>query len=166
MKIRYFLFFLLVIIISCTEKKENEIQNNIELKIIKADTLEKIIQPEKQIIIIEQPKQDITKKMEYKKFTKGIYLTAYTINTPKYYTILDSAEAAGINTLIFDLKNMNGHIFLRMQKTGFLTSENIKPIVDIEEVVKTAHERNMRAVARVVANCATRFNLKTRKYRW
>ncbi len=150
MKIRYFLFFLLVIIISCTEKKENEIQNNIELKIIKADTLEKIIQPEKQIIIIEQPKQDITKKMEYKKFTKGIYLTAYTINTPKYYTILDSAEAAGINTLIFDLKNMNGHIFLRMQKTGFLTSENIKPIVDIEEVVKTAHERNMRAVARVV----------------
>jgi len=150
MKIRYFLFFLLVIIISCTEKKENEIQNDIEEKIIKADTLEKIVQPEKQKIKTEQIKQNVTKKIEYKKFTKGIYLTAYTINTPKFYAILDSAEAAGINTLIFDLRNMNGHVFFKMPQKGFLMSENIKPIVDIDKVVKAVHKRNMRAVARVV----------------
>jgi len=150
MKIRYFLFFLLVIIISCTEKKENEIQNDIEEKIIKADTLEKIVQPEKQKIKTEQIKQEVTKKIEYKKFTKGIYLTAYTINTPKFYAILDSAEAAGINTLIFDLRNMNGHVFFKMPQKGFLMSENIKPIVDIDKVVKAVHKRNMRAVARVV----------------
>ena len=150
MKIRYFLFFLLLITISCSDKKENEIQNEIEHQINKTDTLKKVVKPEKQKIIKEQPKQDITKKVKYKKFTKGIYLTAYTISTPKYYAILDSAEAAGINTLVFDLRNMNGHIFFRMHQTGFLTDENIKPIVNIDKVVKEAHKRNMRAVARVV----------------
>ncbi|MDP8201957.1 MAG: putative glycoside hydrolase [Candidatus Tenebribacter burtonii] len=150
MKIRYFLFFLLVIIISCTEKKENKIQNIIELVIVKTDTSKKITQPEKQRIKKEQSKQDIQIKLQYKNFTKGIYLTAYTINTPKFYTILDSADAAGINTLIFDLKNMNGHIFFRMPQKGFLTSENIKPIVNINKVVNAAHERDMRAVARMV----------------
>ena len=150
MRIKYVLFLLLVIGVSCMEKKGNEIQDELEPKIIKADTLEKVVQPEKQKIIKEQPKQDITKKLKYKKFTKGIYLTAYTINTPKFYTILDSAEAAGMNTLIFDLKNMNGLVFFRMPQKGFLESENIKPIVDINKVVKAAHARNMRAVARVV----------------
>ena len=150
MKIRYFWVIIFLITISCTVKKDNEIQNGIESKIIKTDTLEKQVQPEKQKIIKKQFIQDTAKKVKYKKFTKGIYLTAYTINTPKYYAILDSAEAAGINTLIFDLKNMNGHIFLRMPQTGFLVSENIKPIVDIKKVVNAAHKRNMRAVARVV----------------
>jgi hypothetical protein len=153
MKIRYFLFFLLIITISCTEKKENEIKKEIESKIIETETLEKIVEPKKQKVKneqIEQIEQNITKKIKYKKFTKGIYLTAYTINTPKFYTILDSAEAAGMNTLIFDLKNMNGHIFLRMRQTGFLVSENIKPMIDIDKVVKAAHKRDMRAVARVV----------------
>ena len=132
------MFFLLVIIISCTEKKENEIQNDLEEKIIKADTLEKRVQPEKQKIKTEQTKQDVKKRIEYKKFTKGIYLTAYTINTPKFYAILDSAEAAGINTLIFDLRNMNGHVFFKMPQKGFLVSENIKPIVnDLDVSSKT-----------------------------
>ena len=150
MKIKYVLFFLLIFSISCTEKIDNEIKNDDESKIAKTDTLEKVAKPENQKIKPEQPKQDITKKIQYKKFTKGIYLTAYTINTPKFHAVLDSAEAAGINTLIFDLKNMNGHVFFRMRQTGFLEGENIKPIVDINKVVKAAHKRNMRAVARVV----------------
>ncbi len=150
MKIKYFLFFLLAITISCVEKKDNEIKNEIEPKIIKTDTLKKVVQPEKQKIKIEHPKQNITKKIKYKKFTKGIYLTAYTINIPKLYAILDSAEAAGINTLVFDLKNMNGHIFFKMPQRGFLRSGNIKPIVNIDKVVNAAHERDMRAVARLV----------------
>jgi len=150
MKIRYLLLFLLLVPISCSEKKGNKINNEIEHEIVKLDTLKKVIQAEKKIINIEQPVQDFTKKKEYEKFTKGIYLTAYTINTPKFYTLLDSAEAAGINTLIFDLKNMNGHVFFRMPQKGFLESESIKPIIDIAKVVKAAHKRNMRAVARVV----------------
>ncbi|MEA2096003.1 MAG: hypothetical protein U9P73_04850, partial [Candidatus Cloacimonadota bacterium] len=118
MKNRYFWVILFLITISCSVKKDNEIQNDIETKIVKTEIIEKVVQPEKQKIKKQQLIQDIAKKIKYKKFTKGIYLTAYTINTPKYYAILDSAEAAGINTLIFDLKNMNGHIFLRMQQTG------------------------------------------------
>ena len=150
MKIKYFLFILLLITISCKEKKDNEIQNDLEPKIIKTETIEKEIIPKKQKIEKKQSKRNNSKKIKYKKFTKGIYLTAYTINTPKFYTILDSAEAAGMNTLIFDLKNMNGHVFFRMPQKGFLQSENIKPIVNIDKVVNAAHERNMRAVARLV----------------
>ena len=150
MKIKYLLLFFLLVQISCSEKKDEYNKNDIEHEIVKLDTLKRVIQPEEKIINIEQPIQDYNKKKEYEKFTKGIYLTAYTINTPKFYTILDSAEAAGINTLIFDLKNMNGHVFFRMPQKGFLESENIKPIIDITKVIKAAHKRNMRAVARVV----------------
>ncbi|MDP8203809.1 MAG: putative glycoside hydrolase [Candidatus Tenebribacter mawsonii] len=150
MKIRYLLLFLFLVTISCSEKKGNKINNEIEHEIVKLDTLKQVIQPEEKIINIEQPIQDFTIKKEYEKFTKGIYLTAYTINTPKFYTLLDSAESAGINTLIFDLKNMNGHVFFRMPQKGFLESENIKPIINIAKVVKAAHKQNMRAVARVV----------------
>jgi len=149
MKIRYVLLILLLITISCTEKKDHEIQNDLKPEIVKTETIEKEIQPGKNIKD-KKTKNKFTKTKKYKKFTKGIYLTAYTINTPKFYTILDSAEAAGMNTLIFDLRNMNGHVFFRMPQKGFLESENIKPIVDINKVVKAAHERNMRAVARLV----------------
>ncbi len=149
MKIRYFLIFLLLITISCTGKKDNEIQKDLKPEIVKTETIEKEVQPKKDIKD-KKVKNKFAKKQQYKKFTKGIYLTAYTINTQKFYTILDSAEAAGMNTLIFDLKNMNGHVFFRMPQKGFLESENIKPIVDINKVVKAAHNRNMRAVARLV----------------
>ena len=150
MKIKYLLFILFVIIISCKENEQIEIQQKKESEIVKSDTLQKVVEPEKVEKTLQPPKQDLLRKREYDKFTKGLYLTAYTINTQKFYTLLDSAEAAGMNALVFDLRNMNGHIFSRMPQNGFLVSENMKPIIDITRVVNATHERDMRAIARVV----------------
>lgn len=83
-------------------------------------------------------------------FVEGIYLTAYTTASARFSTILDSAQAAGINTVVFDLKNMNGQVFLSGAKLAHLSRENHNPIIDIPNVVKTLHERDMKAVSRVV----------------
>ncbi len=83
-------------------------------------------------------------------FEKGIYLTAYTVATNKFYTVLDSSEVAGINAVIFDIKNMNGDIFCSVPQTDGLTGKNVNPIIDIAKVVKELHSRNMKAVSRVV----------------
>lgn len=83
-------------------------------------------------------------------FVEGIYLTAYTTASARFPTILDSAQAAGINTVVFDLKNMNGRVFLSGAKLAHLSKENHNPIIDIPRVVKTLHERDMKAVSRVV----------------
>lgn len=89
-------------------------------------------------------------KMEVPKFTKGLYLNAYTVATDKFHSILDSAEVSGINTIIFDLKNMNGHIFFSIPQKDTIRQKKILPIIKIPEVVKTIHHREMRAVARIV----------------
>lgn len=92
----------------------------------------------------------INGKMPQPDFVKGIYLTAYKVASKEFYPILEQAASAGINTVVFDLKNMNGDVFFRARQNSFLTSENFKPIINIKKVVKTLHERNMRAVSRVV----------------
>lgn len=83
-------------------------------------------------------------------FVKGIYLTAYTVASERFATILDSAQVAGINTVIFDLKNMNGRVFLSDAKLEHLSKDNYSPIIDIPKVVKVLHERDMKAVSRIV----------------
>jgi hypothetical protein len=103
-------------------------------------------------IKIEPDKKVISQKNKigFLEYTRGIYLTAYTVSSSKFYSILDSAQAAGINTVVFDLKNMNGHVFFSIPQKDLLTDEKIKPIVNIPNVVKELHKRKMKAVARVV----------------
>ncbi|MCF7793519.1 MAG: putative glycoside hydrolase [Candidatus Cloacimonetes bacterium] len=83
-------------------------------------------------------------------FIQGLYLTAYKAATNDFHKILDQAQEAGINTVVFDLKNMNGDVFFSMPQNSFLTNENLKPIIDIPKVVNVLHSRNMKAVSRVV----------------
>jgi len=131
MKINYFIFVLFLFIVACTGKKEIKSLDRDPLAKTQNDTSKKVVQSEKKVNKKDHIKYDVSKKLNYKKFTKGIYLTAYTINTAKSIALLDSAEAAGMNTLIFDLRNMNGHVFFEMPQKGFLRGENIKPTVDI-----------------------------------
>ncbi|MCD4820118.1 MAG: putative glycoside hydrolase [Candidatus Cloacimonetes bacterium] len=103
-------------------------------------------------IIEQKPEKvfDKSEKIKRPEFTQGIYLSAWTVATKKFITILDSAEVAGINTVVFDVKNMNGDIFFKFTGEKEFTGENIKPILNIEKVIDEIHKRNMRAVARVV----------------
>ncbi|MCF7857891.1 MAG: putative glycoside hydrolase [Candidatus Cloacimonetes bacterium] len=142
-----FLMLIAFILISCQKKENIEVEKP-SLQNIDSDSLVlkgETHQIEKQIL-----RTDPLTKIHYNKYTKGIYLTAYTIATQNISSVLDSAEAAGINTIVFDLKNMNGNIFFRMPQKGFLKADNIKPIVDTKKTVTSIHKRNMRAVARLV----------------
>jgi hypothetical protein len=103
---------------------------------------------------IETPEQvDSYKKIvkrETPDFTRGIYLTGYTVASERFEIILDQAQEAGINTVVFDVKNMKGDVFLSGGQKDSVRAEKYKPIIDIEKTVKTLHGRNMKAVSRVV----------------
>ena len=95
----------------------------------------------KEIVLTKIPEID---------FVRGIYLTAYKVASRDFENIIDMADSAGINTVIFDLKNMNGDVFYRTRQKTLLAASNIRPIVNIRKTVKTLHSRNMKAVSRVV----------------
>jgi len=141
--------FFCFLILFCGKKMQIDQENLNESK----STEEVIIDTMKHITIkIESDKKIISKKnkINFLEYTRGIYLSAYTVSSSKFYSILDSAQAAGINTVVFDLKNMNGHVFFSIPQKDILTDGKIKPIIDIPKVVKALHKRKMKAVARVV----------------
>jgi hypothetical protein len=90
------------------------------------------------------------KKIDTPDFTRGIYLTGYTIASEKFEIILDQAEQAGINTVIFDIKNMKGDVFLSGAQKDTVRAKKYKPIFNIAATVKALHGRNMKAVCRIV----------------
>ena len=139
---KYFIILLLIIVVLSCRKNIKSQNNTIHSN--------NIVKAEENHVSENKPekKKPVSHISPYS-FTKGIYLNAYTVASKKFLPILDSAAAAGINTIVFDLKNMNGHIFfkvpLKQEKKG-----RLKPIVDISSVVNILHERKMRAVGRIV----------------
>ena len=153
-KILYILISI-IILFGCSQKtkiKEKETQSQKEKaqEIISEKKTEKVIKEEILIETEEKKISHIIKRMPAPKYTKGIYLSAYTVASKRFSTILDSAEASGINTVIFDVKNMHGDILYSTRQKGDLARKNIKPTITINKVTKQLHGRNMRAVARVV----------------
>ncbi len=143
----FLLFFLLLT--ACVEKKqiEQEIgKSSPNINKTKIDTSKKIISSKTEI---KNESNEINQPIGFD-FTKGLYLTAYTVASKKFHSVLDSAEAAGINTIIFDLKNMNGNIFFSMPQNDSLSRKKVEPIINISKTVKALHKRDMKAVARVV----------------
>ena len=145
-----FLILLIPCFWNCSREIKKEIsekEKSIEVfKTAKVDTIKY-----KETTNSNKEKIKFKKKKKLKiNFTRGIYLTAYTVASKYFYSILDSAEAAGINTVVFDLKNMNGTIFFSTAQKDSLTRKKTNPIISITKVTKTLHERNMKAVARVV----------------
>ena len=100
---------------------------------------------------IESVKINIdSKKIKPFRFTKGIYLSAYTVASSRFKTILDTAKVAGINTVVFDLKNMNGDVFFSVPQKDEMRQDRYINIINIPRTVKALHEHNMRAVSRIV----------------
>ena len=71
---------------------------------------------------------------------RGLYLSAYTIETSDFQNILNEIVSAGLNTVVFDLKNMKGELFFSTSQKRSLVHENIQLIISPSEVVKTLHE--------------------------
>jgi len=141
--------FFCFLLLSCGKKIQIDQENFNESK----STEDTIIDTIKHTTLKKEPDKKVISrknKISFSEYTRGIYLTAYTVSSSKFYSILDSAQAAGINTVVFDLKNMNGHVFFSIPQKDLLTDEKIKPIVNIPKVIKELHKRKMKAVARVV----------------
>jgi hypothetical protein len=150
-----YVFISLIFIFGCTQRdelkeKENQSQNEETQKIPPEKKTEKIIKEEIVVELEEKKIRHDIKRIPAPKYTKGIYLSAYTVASKRFSSILDSAEASGINTVIFDVKNMHGDIFYSTHQKGSLALGNVKSTIIINNVVETLHERNMRAVARMV----------------
>jgi len=124
----------------------------------KTDTSNKIENQKEEIEISQTKNNEIEFQEFYKKikkirtpdFTRGIYLTTYTVASEKFEPLLDQAQDAGINSVIFDVKNMEGDVFLSGHQKDTLRAKKYKPIINITETVKVLHKRNMKAVCRVV----------------
>ena len=138
------IIFWVIILFLITNCKNSKIE---EKTLTNNNLLKSTIQEEKIQQILPKPK---IKKISSFKFTRGLYLSAYTVVTKKFFTILDSAANAGINTIVFDLKNINGDIFFSIKGDEGIKNDNIKPFINISKVVNKLHRRNIRAVARLV----------------
>jgi hypothetical protein len=89
-----------------------------------------------------------TKRSE--EFTRGVYLSGYTVASRRFSSILDSAEAAGINSVVFDLKNMRGDIFFDYRTYEGEKDARVVSRLNIKNISNRLRKRNMRSVARIV----------------
>ncbi len=83
-------------------------------------------------------------------FVEGIYLNAYTVFNSRFDTILAAAEEAGINAVVFDVKNMEGKIFTPLPDDRYFLPYKYVSDINIRGVVKKLHDHGMYAIARVV----------------
>ncbi len=147
-------------LISCDKKKKVEpvitINDSVKVKKIKNETIKKnIVKNEIDPIdaLIDsllKSKIKTVKKENENNFEKGIYLTAYSAARKSFEDILDMAKNAGINTIVFDVKNMDGYVFDYRAKNVASIPFKISRTICIADVAKIIHSRNMEAVSRIV----------------
>jgi len=129
-----FLFLILFLVTNCTQKTEKTENEKTQKTLIKRETIY----------------QHNIKRKPYPEFIKGIYLNAYTIASKKFEPILNGAKNAGVNMVVFDLKDMNGNIFFKISYQDTMRQRRVLPIIDVEKTVAKLHDNNMRAVVRIV----------------
>jgi hypothetical protein len=141
MKIKILLLLIIFLLLSCGKKQQEEPVIGKSSKLVEQSE-EKIPPKKKEIIPFKQ-------RIEPFAFTKGIYISAWMAATKQFSTILDSAQAAGLNTVVFDLKNENGDVFFAYPETLDL-KKHLNPFINIEKMVTELHSRNFRAATRLV----------------
>jgi hypothetical protein len=159
MKGKWLLIFLLILFISCG-KNENKSEEPMigktailpENKEVQPKTEKPAIAPvkkEEQQQIEKPVINPVRQRIAQYPFTKGIYISAWMAATKQFPTLLDSAAAAGLNTVVFDLKNENGDIFFAFPEEINL-KKHLNPFINIEKIVNDLHARNFRAATRLV----------------
>ena len=152
LKNKIILILLVLIVLSSCRNSEPEVGNRIvEDEVgVEKDSIEEFPEMVKEEVAKIEIINNASEKIKPFKFTEGLYLSAYSVVSSRFPAILDSAQAAGINTIVFDLKNMSGDVFFSVPQKGSYGRERYKTIINIPRVVKTLHDRNMRAVSRIV----------------
>ena len=83
-------------------------------------------------------------------YMKGLYVTAYRAADRSFEDYLKRAKDAGINTIVFDVKEMQGVVYFSIRNHSHLSHTYSEPILNINNVVAKIHSHGLYAVARVV----------------
>lgn len=85
-----------------------------------------------------------------------MYLRTDIVAGANFDSLLTSASEAGINNIVFDVKDMKGKVYVDIKNCPTLISRSGDLKVDIAHIVAKIHARKMTATARMVAFHNTR----------
>ena len=90
------------------------------------------------------------KRKDRPEFMQGLYVTAYRAANRNFDDFLLRAKEAGINTIVFDVKEMQGFVYFSIRNHPQLEYTYAEPILNINRIVEKIHANGLYAVARAV----------------
>jgi hypothetical protein len=82
--------------------------------------------------------------------TQGLYVPARNTRSDRFEAFLIEAKEAGINTIVFDVKEMQGFVYFSLRNHPELKYTYSRSILNINNVVEKLHNHGFYAVARIV----------------
>lgn len=95
---------------------------------------------------------ELTRDLTLRPFTaKGIYVQAPTAADPvQFGKLMDQVSKSELNTFVVDLKDNNGFVYYDTKVPLAREVGAVHPILDVPKMLKTLHDRNLYAIARIV----------------
>ncbi|MDP8220797.1 MAG: putative glycoside hydrolase [Candidatus Stygibacter frigidus] len=84
-------------------------------------------------------------------FRQGMYLRTDIIAGSYFDSLLTLASQAGINNIVFDIKDMKGRLYVKVNNCPTLLNKPGDLIVNLPDLVSKIHKADMMASARIVA---------------
>jgi len=81
---------------------------------------------------------------------RGLYLKENIIVSPDFTDLLQTIAEAGINTIVFDVKEMSGNVYLDLKEHPQLQYTTSKLTMNITELIDLLHSKGFYVIARVV----------------
>ena len=132
-----------------TFEKENF---NLE-KLIETEEKEEILEEKTEKIEILEKQERVITRVNTPQEVKALYYTSYVINSKnRQKTLSEMIDAGYINSVIFDIKEVDGKISFKMDDENF---SDIKPvsanhITDIKTTIDELHKKNIYVIGRIV----------------
>lgn len=158
MKFYKFLIILILIVLSSCQKQEPTQKDEILQETEKVEVVTEIVEPEevkpnfKQITVINEfiNTPNNIKRKKAPEFMQGLYVTAYATRSARFDSLLENARNSGINTIVFDVKEMQGDVYVSLKDHPQIKYLNTEPFLNINRLVEKIHSYGFYAVARMV----------------
>ena len=150
------LIVVIILLFGCNKKKPEVLTEDLnkkdEIDVLIDSILKAKTDAEKELIEIKDSldSEECFSADNAPGYMEGIYVTSYTAFSKGFDSLLDSAKAAGINSVVFDLKDMNGTIFCKVPDEYKTIDHDWRKFLSVEKTVKKIHDRDMYAIGRVV----------------
>ncbi len=84
-------------------------------------------------------------------YRKGIYLRTDIVAGSQFDSLLVKSKQAGINAVVFDIKDMKGRIYINIDNCPTMISKKDDLKINLKNTIDKIHQANMKAIARIVA---------------